>query len=173
MAMAPNVSVDTPNLDASVPTIDTSFSNVDANLNDVGSSNVDNSSQIISNENTTNANNPSGSTTISSLDESSSLTLKDGIVTDERNMQVGSYGEDMSTGNIAFKDQTGHIVGSIDPNTGNTYDENNIQNGNVNDLGAVTVYTDSNGNQAMKLNMEDSVVIDGKTGEPIAKVKSE
>ena len=109
--------------------------------------------------------------TVSSFDGKDSITLQDNKIIDETNMQVGTYGTDVSNGNIAFRDNAGNNLGSIDPNTGITYDASGKADGSVNDLGAVTTYTDADGNQAMKINLDGASVVDSKTGEPIATVK--
>ena len=114
---------------------------------------------------------PSESLTVSSMDGKDSITLQDNKIFDKTNMQVGTYGMDVSNDNIAFKDNAGNNLGSIDPSTGFTYDENGRHSGSVQDLGAVTTYTDADGHQAYKINLDGAAVVDSKTGEPIATVK--
>ena len=114
---------------------------------------------------------PSDSVTVSSMDGKDRVILQDNKIYDGTNMQVGTYGTDVSNGNIAFKDTAGNNLGSIDPNTGFTYDETGKQAGSVQNLGAVTTYTDADGHQAYKSNLDGAPVIDSKTGELIATVK--
>lgn len=120
-------------------------------------------------------NNHDSSVTVSTFDNLDSVTFKDNQILDNTNMEIGNYGVDSATGDITFHDNAGRNLGSFDPNTNKTYNGSGNFTGEVHDNGAVTTYTDAEGNTAISINLDGddngAPIVDSKTGKPIAKIK--
>lgn len=106
-----------------------------------------------------------GGINVCAPDGSLSLSMDDGKIFNAEHQQIGSYGYDIHDGSFRVLDQNGNLAYAVDRN-GAYFDKDDYYLGHIDDEGAMTTFTDAEGNISYRLNLNGANVVDANTGTP-------